>query len=186
MQNELLTKGNLLIAEPSLFEENIFNRAVILLTENNSTGCVGFIINKPSAFTLNDLIPEIDALYTVFIGGPVETDNLYFIHTVPHLIPNSIEIENGIYWGGDFEKVVLLIKTNLLQKNQIRFFLGYSGWAVNQLETEIRRKSWITSPNIHQTRLLSISTKNIWKEKIEAQGGEYLLFSNAPENPNFN
>jgi putative transcriptional regulator len=36
-------------------------------------------------------------------GGPVEQDNLYFIHNIPELIPNSIEISNGIYWGGDFE-----------------------------------------------------------------------------------
>ena len=32
-----------------------------------------------------------------------EQDNLYFIHKAPDLIPESIEISLGIYWGGDFD-----------------------------------------------------------------------------------
>ena len=40
----------------------------------------------------------------IYNGGPVEQDNLYFLHKVPDLIPESIEISNGIYWGGDFDK----------------------------------------------------------------------------------
>ena len=44
--------------------------------------------------------------FKVYNGGPVEQDNLYFIHKVPHLIDNSIEISDGIYWGGDFETTI--------------------------------------------------------------------------------
>jgi putative transcriptional regulator len=49
-------------------------------------------------YTIHDLIPEINAKFKIFNGGPVEQDNLYFIHNIPDLIPNSIEISNGIYW----------------------------------------------------------------------------------------
>lgn len=184
MKAEFLTKGTLLIAEPSLFEEHIFSRAVLLLSEDNEEGSVGFIINKPSEYTINDVFPEINSYFTLFIGGPVETDNLYFIHTVPQLIPNSQEIENGIYWGGDFEKVKQMLSTNLLKKNQIRFFLGYTGWAKGQLSGEIKDNSWII--NNQNCNTLNLNTKTLWKSKIEEQGGDYLLFSNAPENPNFN
>jgi putative transcriptional regulator len=51
-----------------------------------------FIINKPLKYTINDLLPEINASFKIYNGGPVEQDNLYFIHNIPELIPNSIEI----------------------------------------------------------------------------------------------
>ena len=102
-------KGKLLIAEPSLTGDVSFNRSVVLLAEHNSEGSVGFILNKPLDYSMNDLVEEILVPFPVFNGGPVEQDNLYFIHKVPHLISNSIEISDGIYWGGDFEATVALI-----------------------------------------------------------------------------
>src|SRR5690606_7208973 len=114
-------KGYLLIAEPSIIGDASFNRAVVLLAEENEHGFVGFILNKPSAFKLCDLVPGIDAALPVFNGGPVEQNNLYFIHKRPDLIPNSIEISSGIYWGGHFETITTLLQNNSLQKQDIRF-----------------------------------------------------------------
>ena len=135
---------------------------------------------------INELIPEIDANFMVYNGGPVEQDNLYFIHNIPEIIPNSVEILNGIYWGGDFETTKHLINTGEINKNNIRFFLGYSGWSVNQLEMELQENAWIVSENSLKKKLLSKSSNQFWKEKIIEQGGEYVLFSNAPENPMLN
>ncbi|MEO1548487.1 MAG: YqgE/AlgH family protein, partial [Bacteroidota bacterium] len=95
------TKGKLLIAEPSLTGDVSFNRSVVLLAEHNQEGSVGFILNKPLDYNINDLISEITIPFQVFNGGPVEQDNLYFIHKVPHLIDGSIEISDGIFWGGN-------------------------------------------------------------------------------------
>ena len=97
MISEILKKGQLLIAEPSLIGDTSFNRSVILLADHNDEGSVGFIINKPLRYSIRDLVPEIDATFKIYNGGPVEQDNLYFIHNVPHLIPESIEISNGIF-----------------------------------------------------------------------------------------
>ena len=115
MITEKLKKGHLLIAEPSLIGDLSFNRSVILLADHNQEGSIGFIINKPLKYTINDLIPEIVARFKIYNGGPVEQDNLYFIHNIPDLIPNSIEISNGIYWGGDFESTKELINSGLIQ-----------------------------------------------------------------------
>jgi putative transcriptional regulator len=52
--------------------------------------------------------------------GPVEQDNLYFIHNIPDLIPNSIEISNGIILGILNHKE--LINNGKINKNNIRFF----------------------------------------------------------------
>lgn len=179
-------KGCLLIAEPSLIGDNIFNRAIILLAENNANGALGFILNKPLDLTVQDFIPQIDSSFKIYNGGPVEQDNLYFIHTKPELIPDSQEISDGIYWGGQFELVINLINQKLIQKDDIRFFLGYTGWSKNQLEDEIKEKSWLITNNSNQKNILSIKSKNMWKQKITEIGGNYLIWSNLPEDPLLN
>jgi len=97
MVNQSPEKGHLLIAEPSILGDVSFNRSVILLADHNEEGSIGFILNKPLDYTIKDLIPEIEGTFKIYNGGPVEQDNLYFIHKIPKLIPNSIEISHGIY-----------------------------------------------------------------------------------------
>lgn len=186
MISEKLKKGNLLIAEPSMIGDLSFNRSVILLADHNQGGSVGFIINKPLKYTLNDLIPEINAPFKIYNGGPVEQDNLYFIHDIPDLIPNSIEISNGIYWGGEYETIKDLINNNKIGKNNIRFFLGYTGWGENQLIDETEGNSWIVIENSYKNKIIGKSASSFWKEKIMELGGDYLIWSNSPENPYLN
>ncbi len=186
MTSEKLQKGQLLIAEPSIIGDLSFNRSVILLADHNEEGSVGFILNKPLEYTINDLIPDIESSFIIYNGGPVEQDNLYFIHTIPELITNSIEISNGIFWGGDFELTKNLINEGKINKEDIRFFLGYTGWSANQLEDELQANSWIIFSNTYESGILKKSSKQFWKEKIIELGGEYIIWSNAPENPILN
>ena len=116
MISEKLQKGQLLIAEPSILGDLHFNRSVILLAEHSNEGSLGFIMNKPLEYTISDLVPDIEASFKIYNGGPVEQDNLYFIHTLPELIYDSIEISHGIYWGGDFERTKSLINEGKINK----------------------------------------------------------------------
>lgn len=179
-------KGVLLVAEPSIIGDLSFNRSVVLLAEYNKNSSVGFILNKPLTHTLNDFIPEINSKIPVYNGGPVEQDNLYFIHKIPHLIPNSVEISNGIYWGGDFNEIISLLQEDKLNDSEIRFFLGYSGWSNEQLEQELEVNSWVIIANEYKNDILSKTDANFWKEKMVEFGGDYLIWSNAPENPTYN
>lgn len=179
-------KGHLLIAEPSILGDVSFNRSVILLADYNNEGSIGFILNKPLDFSLKDLVPEIQGDFKVYNGGPVEQDNLYFIHIVPDLIPNSVEISNGIYWAGDFSTVTQLINENKIQPNDIRFFLGYSGWDSDQLNNELLSNTWVLIENIYKTAIIEKSNTTFWKEKMLEFGGEYSIWSNAPEDPSYN
>lgn len=179
-------KGHLLIAEPSILGDVSFNRSVILLADHSDEGSVGFILNKPLNYTLKDLLPEINAPIRIYNGGPVEQDNLYFIHKIPEMIPDSIEISNGIFWGGDFNTVIDLINENKLNKNDIRFFLGYSGWDSSQLVSELLSNSWIVAENIYKNSVIEKSDISFWKEKMLELGGDYSIWSNAPEDPTFN
>lgn len=84
------TKGRLLVAEPSILNDTAFNRSVVLLTEHNKSGSIGFIMNKPMKYKMRDLVPEIDCNFPIYNGGPVSQENLYFIHNIPKLIPASV------------------------------------------------------------------------------------------------
>ncbi|TYB74364.1 YqgE/AlgH family protein [Bizionia myxarmorum] len=179
-------KGNLLIAEPSIIGDTSFNRSIILLADHTEEGSIGFILNKPLEYTISDLIPELNAKFKVYNGGPVEQDNLYFIHKIPDLIPDSVEISLGIYWGGDFNKVAELIANNQISEKNIRFFLGYSGWETDQLMDELKTNSWVVTENIYKHEIIEKDYEFFWKEKMMEFGGNYTIWSNAPEDPSFN
>ncbi|MEE9364492.1 MAG: YqgE/AlgH family protein [Cellulophaga sp.] len=179
-------KGTLLIAEPTLTGDVSFNRSVVLLAEHNEEGSIGFILNKPLAYNVNDLVREINIPFKVYNGGPVEQDNLYFIHKVPHLIDKSIEISHGIYWGGNFEKITDLINNEIISEKDIQFFLGYSGWESLQLSNELLSKSWIVTRNVYKSDIIQKTNHTFWKEKMIELGGNYVLWSNSPEDPTLN
>jgi len=179
-------KGNLLVAEPSIIGDLSFNRSVVLLADHSETGSIGFILNKPLEYTISDLVPEVKSNFKVYNGGPVEQDNLYFIHKIPELIPDSIEISLGIFWGGDFDKVLELISNKKINHKDIRFFLGYSGWDKNQLQNELSSNSWVILQNKYKQSIIEKSYESFWKEKMVELGGNYSIWSNAPENPSYN
>ena len=184
----ILTKikaGSILIAEPSTIGDVSFQRSVVMIADHDKKGSVGFIMNKPLTYTLSDIVPTITNEFRIFNGGPVEQDNLYFIHNVPDLIPNSIEISEGIYWGGDFETVINLIRQGSVIEDNVKFFLGYSGWSEDQLHKEMNSSSWVVTDDSIQ-HIISEPAIDYWKNQIAALGGHYLIWANAPENPAHN
>lgn len=182
----ILEKGKILIAEPSIIGDISFNRSIILLVEHGNNGSIGFILNKPMNLNISDLIPEIESNFKIYNGGPVQQDNLYFIHKISDLIPESIMISEGLYWSGNFEYILKLIKKGEINKNDIRFFLGYSGWDSNQLNNELNNNTWILAENSHNKNIITAVDEVFWKNKMLDLGGEYSLWSNAPEYPSHN
>lgn len=172
-------KGKLLIAEPTILNDVSFNRTIILIAEHTKNNTVGFILNRPLEYTINDVIPDIFCNYSIYHGGPVEQDNLYFIHKAENLIPNSVEIGNGIFWGGNFEFLKQALNNKLISEKDIRFFLGYAGWKKNQIEREISSKSWFISENDYED-IFALNHEILWREQLLQKGGNYKLWVNAP------
>ena len=191
MQDDLkkldkISKGCLLQADPSIINDHNFNRAIVIITEKNQDEIVGFIINKPLEFNLDDLFKDLGKDLEVFNGGPVNKENLYYIHNVPELISNSLEISKNLFWGGDFTDVKNCIKEKKLRMNNIRFFSGYSGWTLDQLNNEIKEKAWVITNNRFGDKILESKSNEFWKNEIKMLGDEYIIWSNAPENPKLN
>lgn len=180
-----LKKGNILVADPSILNDDSFSRTVLLITEYHLKSTVGFIINRPLTYTIKDILPEIDCDFILHEGGPVATDSLFYLHTIPHLIPNSHQITKNIYSGGDFEVVKKGLQTKQIQATEIRFLLGYAGWEKDQLENELKDKSWFVSEN-NFSDIFSLDTSTLWKNKLLQQGNEYEIWANAPKNIHLN
>ena len=179
------SKGILLIANPFLKDPN-FSRTVIFICEHVTEGTFGFVLNKQFPRNLNDILPEIeDNTYPVYQGGPVQNDTLHFLHQYPDLIPGGEEVSNGIYWGGNFESLLVHLKNKNLDKDKIRFFIGYSGWTEGQLDYELQEESWVTATS---TRKLIFETtpENVWKDSLEHLGGDYKMMINFPLDPQLN
>lgn len=177
--------GILLIAEPFLKDPN-FLRTVILLCEHQPEGSFGLVLNKQIEQTLGELIDDLEGYnLPVYYGGPVQMNTIHFLHQYPNLIPESIEIGDGIYWGGNFESMAALIKSKSLELDKIKFFIGYSGWGDGQLTTELDEKSWLT---VSANRKLVFNTQydEIWKGSLQELGGEYEMMINFPIDPRLN
>lgn len=161
-------------------------RTVVFLCEHRLEGSFGFILNKTFDQEIGDLIKGAEGIrFPVYEGGPVQKDTLHFLHQCPEHIPGGIEVTEGIFWGGDFEVVLTLLKENKLGKNDIRFFLGYSGWGEGQLDEEMKEKSWITS-DANKQLVFTLNTPQLWKNALQQLGGEYSQMIHYPIDPQLN
>lgn len=177
--------GILLIAEPFLKDPN-FMRTVVFLCDHQDEGSFGFVINRAYNHTLDELMNDLgDLKIPVYYGGPVQMDTIHFLHQYPEKIHGSYEVLNGIYWGGDFETAIQLIKDGEVDVNKIRFYIGYSGWATGQLNDELKEKSWLTA---EATRKLVFHKQadEIWKDALKHLGGDYEMMINFPTDPQLN
>lgn len=179
-------RGDLLISEPFLPDPN-FERTVILVCENNEDGAIGFILNKPSRVSLGDMFEEFDPFdKKMLVGGPVQQDSMHFLHRSLLNIEDGTKIGEGIYWGGNFEQLKILVQNNMVGSNDVLYFLGYSGWAPGQLDEELNENSWIVSPSATANQVFDLDPELLWREVLKKMGGRYRMFSNYPTDPRLN
>ncbi len=178
--------GKLLIAEPFMLDPE-FKRSVILITEYAAEGVVGFVLNHASGLYVNDAVidfPETEA--KIYTGGPCNNERLHFLHQCPEKVSGGIAIGNGIFWGGDFEAVKTMFQLNLIAANEIKFFLGYSGWGVEQLDKELSLNSWIVSNQFDKELIFNNEEDDMWKLAVTNLGERYAHIINFPSNPQLN
>jgi putative transcriptional regulator len=178
-------KGRILISEP-FSDSEYFKRSIVLLTEYSRDGTVGFILNKPVLVTLDQLLDDFDGYtWKIWMGGPVNTDRIYYVHTLgDKLIPDSLHVKDNIYWGGSFDIVRELIKAGKVTESEIRFFVGYSGWDLNQLESEIKRKYWMVS-QIDSVEIMNPAI-DVWQTAVKTVGSKYHIWEHFPVDPTYN
>ena len=179
------SKGNILIADPFLKDPN-FLRTVIILCEHQAEGSIGFVLNKRFEQNLDELLTEFEGFpIPVYYGGPVQMNTIHFLHSYPDLVPGGQEVIPGIFWGGNFEALMKAIKEETIQPDDVKFFIGYSGWGAEQLEQEMKEKSWITS-TANRDLIFFTEAEQLWKVSLQQLGGEYEMMVHYPIDPQLN
>ncbi|MEG0037982.1 MAG: YqgE/AlgH family protein [Bacteroides sp.] len=183
--NVLPSQGKILISEPFLCDVT-FRRSVVLLVDHTNEGTMGLIINKELPLSLNHLINEFKYIDTIplFKGGPICTDTLFYLHTLPD-IPEAFQVNQELYINGNFDAIKRYILQGNPVEGKIRFFLGYSGWQYEQLEREITENSWMISKE-EASYLLTEESKDMWRKSLEKLGSKYEAWSRFPQVPSLN
>jgi putative transcriptional regulator len=175
--------GSFLMAHP-LLEDDHFSRSIVLVTQGSSDTYLGLIVNKLSDYTLNQALQGDWPEWPLYLGGPVSTDSLYYLHRRPDLILNSELVRPGIYFGGDFDSLREAIDSEWLQPDDIKFMAGYSGWAEGQLESELEEGSWVSVNDAVQSDWWYAD--DAYRTLAQRWPDELKLWLNSPEVPYWN
>lgn len=183
-------RGSLLMAEP-LMKDDYFGRAVVLVLDiDEHEGHLGLVMNKPTEFDLNDLIPELGLKrrIPVYCGGPVDHARVFMLHTLGDYFEGSVEILPGLYVGGSIDQIYEYLAEGGELEGKIRFFLGYSGWTAGQLQNEILKNVWAATKEEGQqtARLLENKGEAYWRREVERMGEDMRGWLLVPSNPSYN
>lgn len=184
-EDKIPEKGKILISEPFL-QDSFFNRTIVYLTDHNSKGSVGFILNKTLDLKLCDAVSGFEGWEErINMGGPVAPDTLHYLHNLGSVIPRSVLVEGNLYWGGDIDVIRSMIRSGSLHYTQIRFFLGYSGWSAGQLERELKENSWIIA-RVKSDTILNSRGGDSWRRLLRTFKNKYRMWADFPESPDMN
>lgn len=179
-------KGGLLISEPFLFDPN-FRRTVVLLSEHNEEGSVGFIMNRQTDLTTESIVPDLlDMDLPVYYGGPVESNTMHYIHRGEYDIPGAQRIADGLYWGGEILTLNELLVTGQMGYEDVRFFVGYSGWEPGQIKREMEQMAWWSVNRVNLDRIFTDDHDEMWANIVRGLGEAYQHLANPPEDPQWN
>lgn len=185
-------QGKILVSEPFM-NDFYFKRSIILLADHSIEGSFGLILNKPTNIKLSAILTGqnntsgIPSKFNnfVWLGGPVKTDSLFFIHTRGDLIDESYQISEGVFWGGNVDLIRQLMEKDQIDPGEIRYFVGYSGWAPKQLDNELKQNSWVVASTDIKS-LLSKKPGDMWKNMVKSLGKSYADWINYPIDPQMN
>lgn len=178
-------RGRLLVSEPYL-PDPYFRRTVVLLCDHNEEGSFGFVLNRHMDLAVHELVENMPPIGSqVSIGGPVQSSNLYYLHTLGKRIEDSQEIVDGVYMGGDYEQLRGVLAADHKLTKHVRFFVGYSGWGKDQLDKELGEKSWLVS-HADKKRIMDVRTTDLWGETLRAMGRSFAPLANFPDDPSLN
>jgi putative transcriptional regulator len=175
-------KGKLLVAHPFL-KEPTFHKSVILICEEKKEGHYGLVLNQPiSDVVLDDVfMDKIGLDIPILSGGPVEPMMLQYLHHFN--VSDAKSLFSDLSIGGDFNQVKRLLNLTNESTDEIKFFLGYSGWAEGQLEDELNKGSWVIAE--FRPEYLDYQG-DLWKKVLEDMGGEHKQLINYPNDPRLN
>ena len=181
-------QGSFLIANPVLPDPN-FSRTVVLLCNHNDEGSFGLVVNRKAEFDANEIFPEIDLLKDykgdIYIGGPVQQSQVFYLVQCEEELPGLEKVCPNVHLGMSWEHLEDVYARLKDPKEDLRFFIGYSGWGPGQLAGEMEQRSWLIHGATSEC-VFSTDPDHLWHEVVRSMGREYEYLLNAPVDPRMN
>lgn len=166
-----------LIAMPGMPDPNFAN-GVTLLCKHDEDGAIGITINRPSSFTLLEVLRQLDIRCddvdlgntAVFEGGPVHPERGFVLHSPSRPYESSISINDEITVTTSRDVLADIVAGTGPEKFIVA--LGYAGWDAGQLEHEIRENAWLNI-DAESAIVFDMPIKDRWEQSVGRLGIDY-------------
>ncbi|WP_019613276.1 YqgE/AlgH family protein [Psychromonas ossibalaenae] len=168
-------KNHFLIAMPSLTDP-YFKQSVVYVCEHDEKGAMGFIINFPVKLTLQELLknvetithqPEPPLLNPVFLGGPLELERGFVLHSPLADNSQSTQLNDHLMMSNSNAILSTLGTKNEPEKYMVT--LGYASWDSGQLEQEMNDNHWLTIESENDI-IFNTPAELRWSESLHRLG----------------
>ena len=142
--------GQVLVAAPSMGDPR-FDRAVILIVEDDESGALGIVLNKPLGDqplagllrAVGESNADVTGSVRVFSGGPVQPEVGFVVHSAEYRQPETLAINDRLSLTSSVK--VLRDIAHKTGPTKILVAFGYAGWGPDQLDKEIDAGAWATA-----------------------------------------
>jgi len=176
--------GQLLLASPTLLDPN-FARTVVLVGVHNDDGAIGVVLNRPSAVTVSEAVPQlrdvVGTLDTLYVGGPVQSSAVVFLAEFLEPSLAGVLVLGRIGFPSPDADIDELAEATARR----RVFAGHAGWGQGQLDAEIADGDWIAHPAQPQD-IFTEDPAELWSSVLARKGGSYALLARMPPDPSVN
>lgn len=180
-QNYENLAGKILVSTPYVYFGSLFNHSVIYMLSHAKHGSMGLIVNHLiKTVTMSALLQQYDIANNnqetipVYLGGPVEKEKGFFLHSSDYDKNSLLKCENGMLLSSNTE--IIKDITNGIGPQQSIFILGYTGWMEGQLEFEIENNFWLVL-DCKQDLIFSQDNNNKWENALKYLGISQPYFS---------
>ncbi len=140
-----------LIAMPGLQDPN-FAHTVTYVCEHSGQGTMGIVVNRPMKLQLGEMLEQLDiqptdpaaAALPVYLGGPVQTDRGFVLHSDDRPWDSTMRIATGVSVTTS-KDILEAIAWGRGPKHAL-IALGYAGWSSGQLDAEMGANAWLSGP----------------------------------------
>jgi putative transcriptional regulator len=143
-----------LVAAPGLRDPN-FAGSLVLLTGHRKEGAMGFVVNRPAPVSVAQMLGSVDdrlgglargsahGRQPVLVGGPVGQEQVWVLYrrTAQSDDDDAIRVGRHLAVGSSRPVLESLLRDDAT--SPVQLFVGYAGWAPQQLENEIAHGSWV-------------------------------------------
>jgi putative transcriptional regulator len=174
--------NHFLIAMPALEDPN-FVQSVTYIFAHNDEGAMGITINRLTDVNMGEVFSQLGidwegddvADIPVYMGGPVETERGFILHSPADEWDSTLKVTDDIAVTSSRDIIEAIAEGRGPEKTLVA--LGYAGWGAGQLEEEMVNNAWL-STQADPALIFDAPVTERWQNAASMIGVDLNLLSN--------